>query len=71
MGRRLRASDPTKATRHKPTEVEVRNVAHPRIWKTALHLAGGEKERITVESYSKLSVEVKEAPPQEVTTEDV
>lgn len=68
MARRLRASDPTKATRHKPSEVEVRNVAHPRVWRTALALAGGEKSRIVVESFSRVSVEVKEeAPPQEIT----
>ena len=66
MPRRTRAHDPSKVTRHTPAEVEVRNVAHPRIWSTAIQLAGGEKGRITVESYSRITVEVKEATPQEV-----
>jgi hypothetical protein len=56
MGRRLKASDPTKATSPKPAEVEVRNIAHPRIWKTALMIAKGKKELIEVESYSKLTI---------------
>jgi hypothetical protein len=60
MGRRLKASDPTKATRHKPEPVEVRNVAHPKVWQTAIKLAGGEKDRVTVESYTRLSVVVQE-----------
>ena len=60
MGRRLKASDPTKATRHKPAPVEVRNIAHPRVWRTALKLAGGDKDRVQVESYSRLTVIVRE-----------
>jgi hypothetical protein len=56
MGRRLKASDPTKATRHKASEVEVRNIAHPKVWQTAIRLAGGNKEKVTVEAYSRVSV---------------
>ena len=60
MGRRLKASDPTKATRHKASQVEVRHMAHPRVWRTAIKLAGGEKDRVTVETYTRLSVYVRE-----------
>lgn len=60
MGRRLKASDPTKATRHKPEPVEVRNIAHPKVWKTAIKLAGGQRDLVTVESYTRLSVVVRE-----------
>lgn len=60
MGRRLKASDPTKATRHKAEPVEVRNIAHPKVWATAIKLAGGEKDRVTVETYTRLSVVVRE-----------
>jgi hypothetical protein len=56
MPRRTRAHDTSKATRHKAQPVLVRNMAHPRIWKTALKLAGGDKGKITVDSYSKLSI---------------
>jgi len=56
MGRRLRASDPTKATRHKPSEVEVRNIANPRLWQTAMKLAGGNRELIEVQSFNKVIV---------------
>lgn len=63
MGRRLKASDPTKATRHKPAEVEVRNIAHPRIWQTAIALAGGDATRIKVESYARLTLVVAEPAP--------
>ena len=56
MGRRLKASDPTKATRPKPAPVEVRNIAHPAIWKTALRVAEGKTERISVESYTRVTV---------------
>ena len=58
MARRLRASNPAKATRHKPEPVEVRNVAHPRIWQTALKLANGRHELIVVESFNRVSVTV-------------
>lgn len=66
MGRRLKATPGANATRHKPEEVEVRNIAHPRVWATAIALAGGEKARIRVETYSRVSVEVKEATAPKV-----
>lgn len=65
MVRRQKAHDPTKATRHKPTEVEVRNVAHPRIWQTAINLTGGDASRIKVESYGCLTLVVAETAPTE------
>lgn len=60
MGRRLKASDPTKATGHKASEVEVRNIAHPKVWGTAIKLAGGDKTLIVVETYSRVSVTLNE-----------
>lgn len=60
MGRRLRASNPRKATSPKHAEVEVRNIAHPRVWATAIRLAGGDKGRVKVEGWSKVEVTVKE-----------
>jgi hypothetical protein len=65
VGRRLKASDPTKATRHKPADVDVRNVAHPRVWATAISLAGGDKSRVTVETFGRVEVLVLETPPAE------
>lgn len=56
MARRLKASDPTKATRPKPEPVEVRNVAHPSIWKTALRIAEGRAELIEVETLTRVVV---------------
>lgn len=56
MGRRLRASDSTKATRHKASEVVVRNIAHPKVWATAIRLAAGDKAKVVVESYTRVSV---------------
>ena len=56
MGRRLKASDPSKATRHKTEPVEVRNIAHPKVWKTAIKLAEGDKTLITVDTYSRVTV---------------
>ena len=56
MGRRLEASDPTKATRHKPSEVEVRNIAHPKVWKTAMSVAGGKAELLRVVRYGEVVV---------------
>jgi len=58
MGRRLKASDPTKATRHKPSEVEVRNIAHPRVWTLALQIADGKHELIEVESFARVSIKL-------------
>lgn len=56
MGRRLKASDPSKAARHKAGPVEVRNIAHPATWKKALKLAGGDTSRIVVHSWGRISV---------------
>jgi hypothetical protein len=60
MVRKVRASVPGKATRHKPEPATVRNIAHPRLWQTALKLAGGDHARIQVEGYGRLSVIVPE-----------
>lgn len=49
MARRIRANA-TKATRHKPQPVEVRNIAHPKIWQTALAVAGGNVSLIKIET---------------------
>lgn len=57
MARRLRASNPkTNATRPKKAEVAVSNIAHPKVWKTALKLAGGDPKRLTVINYSEIAV---------------
>lgn len=56
MGRRLKANDPTKATRHKASEVTVTRLAHPKVWATAIKLASGNKDLLTVETYSRVSV---------------
>ena len=56
MARRLKASNPTKATSPKIAKVEVRNIAHPAIWKTAMKVSGNKRERITVESWCKVVV---------------
>lgn len=56
MGRRLKASDPTKATRPKPSEVQVTRLAHPKVWALAIKLAGGDKDKLTVETYSRVWV---------------
>jgi hypothetical protein len=56
MGRRLKASNPTKATPHKASEVEVRNIAHPKVWTLALTIAGGNAALLQVESFSKVWV---------------
>ena len=61
MGRRLKASDPSKATRHKASEVEVRHIAHPKVWATAIKLARGHKELITVDAYGRVSVVLPES----------
>ena len=60
MPRRVKAHNPTKATRPKPAEVEVRNIAHPRVWATAITLAGGDKSRVKVESFGRVEVVVME-----------
>lgn len=60
MARRSSRTTSAKATGHKAEPVEVRNIAHPRLWGLAMQLAGGDAKRITVESYVKLSVLVRE-----------
>lgn len=62
MGRRLKASPPPKATRRKPEEVHVRNIAQPGVWETALKLAGGDASRIVVRSWGRVDVM---PPPKE------
>jgi hypothetical protein len=56
MGRRLKASDGSKATRHKASPVEVRNIAHPRVWATALTIAGGDHRLIQVITHANVVV---------------
>lgn len=63
MGRRLRASNPTKATRPKPEPVEVSNIAHPRVWSLAMQLAGGDVARVKVISAGRVEVLVAEQVP--------
>lgn len=58
MARRQKAHDPTKATRRKPAPVEVRNIAHPKVWKTAMLVAGGDTNRITVQTATNVTVVV-------------
>jgi hypothetical protein len=65
MVRRTKAHNPTKATRPTPGDVEVRNVAHPRVWATAISLAGGDKTRVRVETFSRVEVTVKETSATE------
>lgn len=56
MARRLKAHDPTKATRPKAEPVLVRNIAHPKVWATAMKVADGNAELIRVETYSRVVV---------------
>ena len=58
MARRLKASNPTKATRRKAEPVAVRNIAHPAVWKTAMRVAGNKRELITVESWGRVVVKL-------------
>ena len=58
MARRLKASNPTKATSRKPQPVAVRNIAHPAIWKTAMRVAGNKRECITVEAWGRVVVKL-------------
>lgn len=64
MVRRVRANNPTKATRHKANPVEVRNMAHPRVWALAMRLAGGDAKRVTVVSAGRVEVIVNEEEPK-------
>lgn len=56
VGRRLRANDPSKRQRRKPEPVEVRRLAHPAVWETAIRLADGKAERIQVESPTRVTI---------------
>lgn len=57
MARRVKAtSTKAKTTRAKKQPVEIRNVAHPKVYKTALKLAGGDPKKLTVVSYSEIAV---------------
>lgn len=57
MARRLKASSPgTTATRPKKAPVQVSNIAHPKVWKTALKVAGGNPKLLTVVNYSQVTV---------------
>lgn len=56
MVRKVRAHDPNKITKPKPAPVEVRHIAHPKVWKTAIGLAQGNMSRITVISYACVTV---------------
>lgn len=60
MGRRLKATPNANATRHKAQPVEVRNIAHPRVWQTAIMLAAGDASLITVVSCGRVEVVVNE-----------
>lgn len=64
MGRRLRATPGANATRHKPEPVEVRNIAHPRIWALAMQLAGGDMQRVKIVSAGRVEVLVAEQVPE-------
>lgn len=56
MVRRVKAHDPTRRTRRKTEPVEVRHVAHPGVWETALKLAEGDMTRVTVEAFGRVTV---------------
>lgn len=57
MGRRTRATDPSKtATKVKPSPVETRQIAHPRVWDTAIKLAEGNVTLIKVEAFARVTV---------------
>lgn len=62
MGRRLKATPEANVTRPKPEPVEVRNIAHPKLWALAIQMAGGKPERVKVVSACHLEVIVEETP---------
>jgi hypothetical protein len=64
MVRHTRANNPTKSTRPKTSEVTTTLMANPRIWDTAMKLAGGDAKRITIVSSGRLEVLVNETPPK-------
>lgn len=57
-GRRTKAHDPTKRERRKPEPVEVKQIAHPGIWRTALKVAEGRTERMTVEGFTRVIINI-------------
>lgn len=57
MARRVKATSPkARETRAKASAVETRHAAHPKVWKTALKLAGGDPKKLTVINYSEIAV---------------
>jgi hypothetical protein len=62
MVRRQKAHDPTKTTRRKAEPVEVRNIAHPKVWALALTVAGGNAKLITVETPGRVSILLETTP---------
>jgi hypothetical protein len=56
MARRLKAHDPSKRIMKPVAQVEVRQLAHPRIWATAIKLAGGQRDRLSVDGYTRITV---------------
>lgn len=56
MGRRLKATPEANVTRPKKSEVQVRNIAHPKVWKTALNVAGGNAALLVVVKYGEVVV---------------
>jgi hypothetical protein len=58
MGRRLKASDPSKTERPKAGPVTTTRMANERVWQTALLVAGGKLERIEVKSFGQVEVRV-------------
>lgn len=58
MGRRLKASNPSKRERRKPAEVKVTFVAHPRVYQTARRIAEGDMTRVSVETPTRIVVTI-------------
>lgn len=56
MGRRLKATPTANATRPKAAPVEVRNIAHPRIWAIAMKVADGDPKKIEVVTPTRLVI---------------
>ena len=56
MVRKVRAHDPNKVATRPPAPVEVKRMAHPKVWAQAVKLANGDISRITVESYCRVSI---------------
>lgn len=56
MARRLKATPNANATKPKAEPVEIRNIAHPGVWQTAMKVANNQKDKIVVESWAKVSI---------------